>query len=69
MRQVAHGFPCCIVIWVTYPFDQVFLLVVLCAVIKDVFNFIFRNIVDSDRRRRWVSRWSVWELGWVLVWS
>jgi hypothetical protein len=44
-------------------------LVAPCAVIEDVFNFIFRDIVDSDRRRRWVSRWSVWELGWVLVWS
>jgi hypothetical protein len=57
------------VLWVTYPFDQVFLLAAPCAVIEDVFNFIFRDIVNSDRGRRWVSRKSVRELGWVLVWS
>ena len=56
-------------IWVAYPFHQIFLLVAPCAVIKDVFNLIFRDIIDSDRGRRRVSRWSVRELGWVLVLS
>ena len=43
------GFPGCVMIRITNPFDQVFLVVISLAVIKDGFNFEFVMVVEGDR--------------------
>ena len=56
-------------VWISYPFDKVFLMAMMCAVVEDVFNFEFVVVVDGDRVwwRHW--RWTVCNGVRSLVWS
>src|SRR5215218_7464924 len=52
MVEMCGRFPGCIVVWITNPFDKVFLAVVTCAVVEDLVNFEFVGVIDGD----WVGR-------------
>ena len=47
MNKMCGRFPGSIVIWVTYPFDKVFLMVMSLAVIKDAFDFKLVMVLDG----------------------
>ena len=53
MFEMCSRFPGCIMVWITYPFDQVFLMVVFLVVVEDAFDFEFIMILEGY----WVWWW------------
>jgi hypothetical protein len=47
MNKMCSRFPGSVMIRVTYPFDKVFLMVVLLAVIEDSFDFELVMVLDG----------------------
>ena len=52
MVEMCSRFPGCIVVWITNPFDKVFLAVMASAVVEDLVDFEFVDIIDGGRFRR-----------------
>jgi hypothetical protein len=48
MNKMCGRFPGSIVIWVTYPFDKVFSMVMSLMVVKDAFDFEFLMVLNGD---------------------
>ena len=48
MFKMCSRFPGCIIIQITNPFDQVFLKVVTCVMVKDLVNFEFFGVIDGN---------------------
>ena len=60
-------FPGSIIIRITNPFDKVFLVVMLLAVVKDAFYFEFLSVLDRYRIWRRDGRGAVCDGCWVRV--
>ena len=51
MVEMCGRFPGCIVVWITNPFDKVFLAVIASAVVEDLVDFEFVGVIDGGRFR------------------
>ena len=69
MVKMCSRFPGCIMVWVTNPFDKVFLAVVSSAVVEDFVDFEFIGIVDGDGIRRRARDRVMIDGIWGLVWA
>src|SRR5215212_5336453 len=69
MVEMCGRFPGCVMVWITNPFDKVFLTVIASAVVEDLVDFEFISVIDGgrfwrrDRDRAMVDR--VWGLVWA----
>jgi hypothetical protein len=67
--EVFEGFPGCIMVRVTCPFDQIFRASSVNAMVEDFLHNVFWGIVDGDWRGWWSRERPVWKCRGVLVWS
>ena len=38
---------------IAFPFDEILILIMECAAVQDLFNFVFEFVVDLNRLWRW----------------
>ena len=53
---MSSRFPTVVISIISFPFDKILILIIILVAVKDIFNIIFKFIIDFDRwRERWVK--------------